>query len=410
MENSINKNDGTFGKLTYENKLNYKTSNERDEKAWKWVNENELSYRIWDKKYRFNNESFDDWLERVSGKNQYILNLIKQGKFCFGGRILSNRGLNKGSMANCTTLGRIDDSISGIMEAARKLALSFQAEQGQGLSLTNIRPKGALIKNRYPSEGIIPFMEIFNTVTQSIQQGGVRRGALLMSISIWHKDAEDFIKVKSDFNRINNANLSLEIDDEFLKYVKNDYETGQETVVHLKKKYGDSIIEYDVCPIKLYKMICEHAYKYAEPCILYTNRLFNYNLMEYVEEYEIQCTNACSEEPLLANALCVLSSFNLSEYIINPYTPLAEFDYLSFKKDIPYVVKAMDDVVEENIYKNPLIEQIEVAKRWRNFGIGIMGLSDALVKLGIKYGSDRAVNFSSVIMKILFRYSIFAYL
>ena len=261
MENSINKNDGTVGKLTYENKLNYKTSNERDEKAWKWVNENELSYRIWDKKYRFNNESFDDWLERVSGKNQYILNLIEQGKFCFGGRILSNRGLNKGSMANCTTLGRIDDSISGIMEAARKLALSFQAEQGQGLSLTNIRPKGALIKNRYPSEGIIPFMEIFNTVTQSIQQGGVRRGALLMSISIWHKDAEDFIKVKSDFNRINNANLSLEIDDEFLKYVKNDYKTGQETVVHLKKKYGDSIIEYDVCPIKLYKMICEHAYK-----------------------------------------------------------------------------------------------------------------------------------------------------
>ena len=408
MENSINKNDGTVGKLTYENKLNCKTSNERDEKAWEWVNENELSYRIWDKKYRFNNESFDDWLERVSGKNQYILNLIKQGKFCFGGRILSNRGLNKGSMANCTTLGRIDDSISGIMEAARKLALSFQAEQGQGLSLTNIRPKGALIKNRYPSEGVIPFMEIFNTVTQSIQQGGVRRGALLMSISIWHKDAEDFIKVKSDFNRINNANLSLEIDDEFLKYVKNDYKTGQETIVHLKKKYGDSIIEYDVCPIKLYKMICEHAYKYAEPCILYTNRLFNYNLMEYVEEYEIQCTNACSEEPLLANALCVLSSFNLSEYIINPYTPLAEFDYLSFKKDIPYVVKAMDDVVEENIYKNPLIEQIEVAKRWRNFGIGIMGLSDALVKLGIKYGSDRAVNFSSVIMKILFRYSIFA--
>ena len=140
MENSINKNDGTVDKLTYENKLNYKTLNERDEKAWKWVNENELSYRIWDKKYRFNNESFDDWLERVSGNNQYILNLIKQGKFCFGGRILSNRGLDKGSMANCTTLGRIDDSISGIMEAARKLALSFQAEQGQGLSLTNIRP------------------------------------------------------------------------------------------------------------------------------------------------------------------------------------------------------------------------------------------------------------------------------
>lgn len=372
-----------------------------------WLGEdNKLGIDIWNKKYRYDNETFDEWLDRVSNGDSEIKRLIKSKKFLFGGRILSNRGLNKGSMANCTTLGRIKDSIKDIMDANTKLALSFQAEQGQGLSLTDIRPKGALIREKYPSEGIIPFMEMFNTTTQAIQQGGNRRGALLMSISIWHKDAENFIKIKSDFNKINNANLSLEIDDEFMNIVKSDYDTGNATIVPMHVKYGDSYVDYDVCPIKLYKLICEHAYKYAEPCILYTNRLFNYNLMEYVEEYDIQCTNACSEEPLITHGLCILSSFNLSEYIRAPFTQIAFFDYESFRRDIYTVVRAMDDIITENIGKCPFDEQKIAAKRWRNFGIGIMGLADALVKLGYSYGKPNAVTFAKDIMSFLFKESL----
>lgn len=370
--------------------------------------DNILGQDIWHKKYQHNNESFDAWLDRVSGHNEAVKRLIIDKRFLFGGRILANRGLGKGSLANCATLGRVPDSIRGIMDFATKLAITFKAEQGQGLSFTDVRPKGTTIQGLYQSDGIIPFMELFNTTTQAIMQGGHRRGALLMALNAWHKEAPDFITIKSDLNKINNANLSLEIDDEFMSIVQSDYLNGTKTTKTITKNYDGNEITYTVTPIELYKLFCKYAWKTAEPGILYTDRLFNYNLMQYVDEYQIYSTNACSEQPLIPNGLCMLSSFNIGAYIIYPFTKHAHLNTEELTRDIKVVVEAMDDIVDENIPLCPLKEQQEVAAKYRNIGIGIMGLQDALVKLGMTYGSIKAIEWSRIFMKGFFKSTLMA--
>ena len=254
-----------------------------------WLNNNQLSIDIWTKKYRYGEETLDEWFKRVSGNNPMIERLVREKRFLFGGRTLSNRGTTKsGSLSNCYSHGFVEDSLDDIMDTARDIAMTFKAQGGQGLSLSKIRPKGALIHNQFKSDGIVPFMEIFNTVTESISQGGSRKGALLMSIDAWHPEAASFITIKSDLNKINKANLSLEIDDEFMCAVNEGVTSIERTFT-----YEGGEFKYDVNPTALFNLICENALKYAEPGILFTERLRNYNLMQYVPDYQIETTNPC---------------------------------------------------------------------------------------------------------------------
>ena len=147
--------------------------------AEEWLNNNQLSLDIWHNKYEHENEGFEAWLDRVSGGNPEIKRLIKEKKFLFGGRTLANRGIpNSGSFSNCYSIGFVPDSLDGIMDVAHKIAMTFKAQGGQGLSLSKIRPKGSMIAGQFKSDGIVPFMHIFNTVTESISQGGSRKGRL----------------------------------------------------------------------------------------------------------------------------------------------------------------------------------------------------------------------------------------
>lgn len=234
-----------------------------------WLNNDQLAIDIWNKKYRNNNESLDEWFDRVSGGNEKLKKLIIAKKFLFGGRTLANRGTNKGSFSNCYSSGFVEDSLDSIMTVAKNIAMTYKAQGGQGLSLSKIRPKGSLINGTFKSDGIVPFMEIFNTITESISQGGARKGALLMSLDINHPEAETFMKIKSDLKRINKANLSMEIDDDFIDKVIN----------------GDKKANY------LFNILCEQACYYAEPGVIFTNRFRNYNLMEYVDTYNIETCN-----------------------------------------------------------------------------------------------------------------------
>ena len=186
-----------------------------------WLNNDQLAIDIWNRKYRNNNETLDEWFDRVSGGNEKLKKLIIAKKFLFGGRTLANRGTNKGSFSNCYSSGFVEDSLDSIMTVAKNIAMTYKAQGGQGLSLSKIRPKGSLINGTFKSDGIVPFMEIFNTITESISQGGARKGALLMSLDINHPEAETFMKIKSDLKRINKANLSMEIDDDFMDRVIN---------------------------------------------------------------------------------------------------------------------------------------------------------------------------------------------
>ena len=156
-----------------------------------WLGEdNKLGIDIWERKYRYNNETFDEWLDRVSGGEEDLRNLIKEKKFMFGGRITANRNTDKkASMMNCYSRGFIQDSLDDIMQANTDIALTFKTQGGQGLSLSKIRPKGCGINHgQFKSDGIIPFMELYNRTTESISQGGSRKGALLIGLDILAKN------------------------------------------------------------------------------------------------------------------------------------------------------------------------------------------------------------------------------
>lgn len=263
----------------------------KDEKAWKWLNENELSYTIWDKKYRYNDECFDEWLDRVSNGDTDIRKLIFEKKFLFGGRTLSNRGTDKGVYSNCYSRGYVGDSLSELMDAAKDLAMTYKAQGGQGCSLSKIRPKGTPIRGGFHSDGIEPFMEIFNTVTESISQGGSRKGALLMSLDVWHKEIENFITIKQDKNKITKANLSVEIDDSFMDAIEHNVNED----IRVDRNYSGHEISYTINPSKTYNTICKCAKESAEPGVLFVNRLRNYNIMQYVPDYQIETTNPCGK-------------------------------------------------------------------------------------------------------------------
>lgn len=367
--------------------------------------DNQLGVDIWERKYRYNNETFDEWLDRVSGGNQELRKLIKEKKFLFGGRTLANRGTNKkGSFSNCYSRGFVEDDLDDLMQASKDIAVTFKAQGGQGISLSKLRPKGCGINNgQFESDGIVPFMEIYNRTTESISQGGSRKGALIMTLDAWHKEAEDFIKIKSEEGRIQKANLSLEIDDEFMECVKRYYVTGEKITKHITRDYNGNVVEYDVTPIELYKLMMGKAYDWAEPGCIYTNRFRNYNLMELCDDYQIETCNPCGEQPLPKHSACNLGSINLAEFVINPFMNNAYFDSEGFRKAVEISVEALDTVLDENMKNHPLKEQRDMAYNYRNVGLGIMGMHDFLIKLGITYGSEDSKVTIDNVMDLMFR-------
>lgn len=366
-----------------------------------WLNNNQLSLDIWNNKYRYKNESFEEWLDRVSGHNSEIKRLIREKKFLFGGRTLANRGIpNRGSFSNCYSIGFVPDSLDGIMDVATKIAMTFKAQGGQGLSLSKIRPKGSMIAGQYPSDGIVPFMNIFNTVTESVSQGGSRKGALMMSIDAEHPQALDFIKIKEDPNKINKANLSVEVSNLVMQTV----EANVDKPLNFENRSWG--LNYQSNLVEVFNAICESAWKSAEPGILFVDRLRNYNLMEFVDDYQIETTNPCGEQPLPKHGACNLCSINISEYVLDPWTDNACIDYISLGKDLEEIVSEMDKVLEENANRHALPEQREMALKYRNIGIGIMGLSDMFVKMGLKYGSPDSIGIASHLMRFIFRESV----
>lgn len=371
-----------------------------------WLGEeNTLGISLWERKYRRNDESFDEWLDRVSGGDNDLRRLIVERKFLFGGRALSNRGTPKkeGSMFNCYSAGFAPDDTNGLLELNRQLGVTYKAQGGQGVSLTQLRPKGTPVGDRFQSDGIVPFMEIFNTTTSQISQGGARKGALMISLDIRHKEAEEFITIKSELGKIEKANLSLEIDDEFMEAVEAYYKYGTEVVLHEKREYSGHEIEYDIIPIKLYKLMIQMAYDWGEPGCLFVKEMREYNLMQYIDEYKIETTNPCGEQPLSKNSCCNLGSLNLAEYILNPYTSEAKFNWNDFKQDIHFAVRALDTILDENVDRHPLQEQKDNSLKWRNIGLGVMGYATALLQMSLAYGSEEAIEFTEFLFSNMFQ-------
>lgn len=375
-----------------------------------WLGENnQLGQDIWQRKYQHDNESFEAWLDRVSAGDNELRKLIIEKKFLMGGRTLANRGLNNsGSLFNCYSRGYVEDDYYDIMDAAKDIGITFKAQGGQGISLSKLRPKGTPIKTEYYSDGIVPFMKIFNEVTAGTSQGGARKGALMLSIDARHKEAETFIKIKSKEGEIEKANLSLELDDEFMRAVEKYYETGEIVVLHEKRNYSGHEVEYDVTPIEVFKMLVDNCYDWADPACLFTNRFRNYNLMQYDNEYEIETCNPCGEQPLPKHGACCLSSLNLSEFIVNPYTPQAHLNTEDLLSAIDIGIRTLDKLIDENYNRHPLQQQRDMSYNYRNIGLGIFGYATALMKLGFRYGSPKAIEFTDDVFSLIFRRAVLA--
>lgn len=365
-----------------------------------WLGEdNKLGIDIWHKKYQRNGETFDQWLDRVSINNQYIRNLIVQKKFLPAGRILSNIGIDdeKCSLSNCYVITPPEDSIESIYETCSKLARTYSYGGGCGIDISNLAPEGAKVHNQAKAtSGAVSFMDTFSQVTQQIGQNG-RRGALMISISDTHPDLEKFITIKSDLNKVNYANISVRISDAFMKAVQED----KDWELKFERKETGEVISKTVKAKELFRKLCEQNWNYAEPGMLFWDRINNYNLLSNTKSFKYAGVNPCAEEPLPAGGSCNLCAINLAAFVKDE-----KFDFDDFSYVVQEAVKYQNEILKEGLKRHPLKEQQESVNNYKQIGIGIMGLADMLIKLHIQYGSEEALELCDKIGTYLNYYGI----
>ncbi|MCF6465750.1 adenosylcobalamin-dependent ribonucleoside-diphosphate reductase [Clostridium sp. Cult2] len=376
----------------------------RDERArlrkHGWVM-TDLQRDIYEKKYRFHNETFDEFLTRVSGGNSFIKKAIKDKKFMPAGRILAGRGLDKHgrkmTLSNCYVMPKVEDNIESIFDTAKYMARTYSYGGGVGLTLSKLRPKGAKVNNAASTTtGAVSFMDLYSLVTGLIGMRG-RRGALMLNLDCNHPDIEDFIDVKNDLTKVKYANISVNITDEFMEAVIDD----REYELYFKVEATGEEIRKTIKARDLFRKLAKNNWNMAEPGMLFTNRINSWHLMSEDDTFEFAGVNPCAEETLPAFGSCNLSSINLSEFVRNPFTEKAEFEFERFGEMVREGVIFLNEVLDENMKLHPLLQQKDMARELRQIGLGIMGIADMFIKLGVRYGDQESINLIHQIGKVL---------
>lgn len=327
------------------------------------------------------------------------------------------------SLSNCFVIGNgtQSDSYGSIMKIDEEQVQLMKRRGGVGHDLSHIRPKGSAVKNSaLTSTGLVPFMERYSNSTREVAQDG-RRGALMLSVSINHPDAEDFIDAKLEQGKITGANISVRIDDAFMEAVRQDKEYTQKyPVFSSNPKFSKTIKARE-----LWNKIVHNAWKSAEPGILFWDTIQKESVPDCYADlgFETVSTNPCGEIPLCPYDSCRLLAINLYSYVKHPFTPEAEFDFELFKEHVGYAQRMMDDIIDletekiqtilEKIDSDPEGDSIKSTERtlWekiqaktlegRRTGVGITAEGDMLAALNLKYGSEEAVKFSTLVHKTL---------
>lgn len=327
------------------------------------------------------------------------------------------------SLSNCFVIGNgsKSDSYGGIMKIDQEQVQLMKRRGGVGHDLSHIRPKGSAVKNSaLTSTGLVPFMERFSNSTREVAQDG-RRGALMLSVSINHPDSEDFIDAKLEQGKITGANVSVRIDDAFMRAVKNDEKYTQKYPIHS----DTPAFTKDVEARRIWSKIVHNAWKSAEPGILFWDTIINESLPDCYANlgYETVSTNPCGEIPLCPYDSCRLLAINLFAYVNNPFTKEASFDFELFKKHVNKAQRMMDDIIDLELEKIDAIlakinadpEDDEIKRTERNLwteirikaeegrrtGVGITAEGDMLAALGIRYASEEGTAFSVEVHKTL---------
>ncbi len=327
------------------------------------------------------------------------------------------------SLSNCFVIGNDgnSDSYGGIMKIDQEQVQLMKRRGGVGHDLSHIRPKGSPVKNSaLTSTGLVPFMERYSNSTREVAQDG-RRGALMLSVSINHPDAEDFIDAKMEQGKVTGANVSVRIDDDFMKSVENNTNYTQKFPIHSADPRFSKEIEAN----KLWSKIVHNAWQSAEPGILFWDTIINESVPDCYADlgYKTVSTNPCGEIPLCPYDSCRLLAINLFSYVEEPFTERAAFNFPLFKKHIAAAQRIMDDIIDLELEKvdgilakiiaDPELEETkaveirlwqkikEKAINGRRTGIGITAEGDMLAALGLRYGSEKANEFSVEVHKTI---------
>lgn len=366
-----------------------------------WLGNNSLGVDIWDRKYRYNSETLDEWFDRVSGGNKDIEQLIKDKKFLYAGRILANRGLNKlgkkVTLSNCYVITPPEDNLESIFAAATKLARTYSYGGGCGIDISQLAPRGAKVNNASKlTTGAVSFMDLYSLVTGMIGQNG-RRGALMISIDSNHPDLEEFIDIKNDLTRVTKANVSVRLDDKFMEAVKNNKE---HELTFFRPEVKQTVTK-KVNAREVFMKLAKNNWSMAEPGCLFWDRIENWNMLSQTEGFKFAGVNPCSEEPLPAGGSCLLGSINLAAFVKNPFTKTASFDFDDFAKTVEVSVIGLNETLDEGLPLHPLEEQQIAVGHWRQIGLGIMGLADLYIKMGVRYGSKEGLELSKRISSLM---------
>ncbi|MGM0496668.1 MAG: adenosylcobalamin-dependent ribonucleoside-diphosphate reductase [Bacteroidota bacterium] len=422
------------------------TFDEAFKSSLEYFNGDELAARVWANKYALKDsygnlfeKNPDEMHRRLAGEiarieNKYpnpmtedeIYELLRDFKYIVpqGGPMTGiGNEYQIASLSNCFVIGNKGpaDSYGGIMKVDQEQVQLMKRRGGVGHDLSHIRPSGSPVFNSaLTSTGIVPFMERFSNSTREVAQDG-RRGALMLSISIKHPDAESFIDAKMDSGKVTGANVSVKIDHEFMDAVVNNKPYQQQYPVNSDNPSFKQTIDAR----KLWEKIVHNAWKSAEPGILFWDTVIDESVADsYADKgYRTVSTNPCGEIPLCPYDSCRLLAINLFNYVEQPFKEDAKFNFEKFKKHVQYAQRIMDDIIDIEVEKiDAIIKKIEndpedyEVKRvehnlWKNIrhkamegrrtGVGITAEGDMLAALGLRYGSENAVDFSEEIHKTI---------
>ncbi len=356
-----------------------------------------IAQQIWDMKYRLKEADGteidhtvqDTWrriakdLAKVEADpanwEEKFYDALEGFKFLPAGRITAGAGTGRQvTLFNCFVMGTIPDDMGGIFEMLKEAALTMQQGGGIGYDFSTIRPKGALVRGvAADASGPLSFMDVWDAMCRTIMSAGSRRGAMMATLRCDHPDIEDFITAKSDAARLRMFNMSVLITDPFMEAVKEDADWH---LVFEGKTFKT------VSARGLWDQIMQATYDYAEPGVIFIDRINNANNLNYCET--IAATNPCGEQPLPPYGACLLGSINLARLVVDPFEGTAQLDEELLKGLVATAVRMMDNTVDAS--KFPLEAQAREAENKRRIGLGVTGLADALLMVGVRYGSKEA--------------------
>jgi ribonucleoside-diphosphate reductase alpha chain len=356
-----------------------------------------VSQRIWDMKYRFRDAAghgdadLDATWWRVARAlaaperdpelwARRFHEALSGFKFLPAGRVIAGAGTGRSvTLFNCFVMGVIPDDMSGIFENLREAALTMQQGGGIGHDFSSLRPHGAPVMGvGADASGPLSFMDVWDAMCRTIMSAGSRRGAMMATLRCDHPDIEAFVDAKRDARRLRMFNVSVLITDAFMKAVKDNADWDL--------VFGGKVFR-TVKARALWERIMRATYDYAEPGVIFIDRVNRRNNLHYCET--INATNPCGEQPLPPYGACLLGSVNLAVLVKEPFTPQARLDTEALERLVPIAVRMLDNVID--VSRFPLPQQEQEAKAKRRIGLGVTGLADALIFCGVRYGSPEAV-------------------